>query len=72
MPRVVNVALAALLLLFLVPLFAHLGAVGTGARVMLVFLAVPLALLTLACLASAARPGSLGRLLGRVRARRRT
>lgn len=69
-PRVVNASLAALLLLFLVPVFLHLGDVGTGARVMLLFLAVPFVLLTLACLASALRPGSLGIVAGRVRARR--
>ncbi|MDP9183109.1 MAG: hypothetical protein M3P04_10090 [Actinomycetota bacterium] len=58
----VNLALAVLLLLFLVPLFTHLGGLGTGARVMLVFLSVPFALLAVACVASAVRPGSLGRL----------
>lgn len=67
MPRVVNVALAALLLLFLVPVFTHLGQVGTGTRVMLVVLCVPFGLLTVACLVSAIRPGSLGRLLRRAR-----
>lgn len=67
MPRVVNVALAGLLLAFLVPLFTHLGRVGTGAKVMLVTLALPFALLALLCLASAARPGCLGRLIRRTR-----
>ncbi|HUR13932.1 MAG TPA: hypothetical protein VM097_05525 [Mycobacteriales bacterium] len=67
MPRVVNIALAALLLVFLVPVFTHLGAVGTGARVMLVALSVPFVLLVVLCLASALRPGSLGRLARRAR-----
>jgi hypothetical protein len=70
-PRVVNVALAALLLLFLVPVATHLGRVGTGARVMLVALCVPFALLVVLCLASAVRPGSLGRAARRARSRRR-
>ena len=70
MPRVVNVALAAVLLLFLVPVATHLGRVGTGARVMLVVLSLPFAVLVVLCLASAVRPGSLGRLARRARARR--
>jgi hypothetical protein len=67
-PRVVNLALAAVLLLFLVPLGTHLGGLATSVQVLLVLLAVPLGLLVVACLASAARPGSLGRLVRRVRA----
>lgn len=55
------------MLLFLVPLFGHLGDVGTAARVVLVLVAVPFVLLTVACLMSAARPGSLGRLVRRAR-----
>ena len=66
-PRVVNLALAALLLLFLVPLFTHLGGRATSVQVMLVFLSVPFALLTVACIASAVRPGVLGRLARRAR-----
>lgn len=69
-PRVVNLALAVVLLLFLVPLFTHLGGLATSAQVLLVALAVPFVVLTLACLASATRPGSLGRIARRVRARR--
>jgi hypothetical protein len=49
----------------------HLGRVGTGARVMLVALCVPFALLVVLCLASAVRPGSLGRAARRARSRRR-
>lgn len=70
MPRVVNVALAALLLTVLVPVATHLGRVGTGARVALIALSTPFALLVVLCLASAARPGSLGRLARRARSRR--
>ena len=70
MPRVVNVALAALLLAFLVPVVTHLGRVGTPARVMLIVLCAPFAVLVVLCLASALRPGSLGRLARRARARR--
>jgi predicted ABC-type exoprotein transport system permease subunit len=67
-PRVVNLALAALLLLFLVPLFTHLGGRATSVQVMLVLVSVPFLLLTMMCLASAARPGSLSRLARRARA----
>ena len=67
MPRVVNLALAAFFLMFLVPLATHLGGLATTAQVLLVVLAVPFALLTLLCLMSAARPGSVGRLTRRAR-----
>ena len=67
MPRVLNVALAAFFLLFLVPLFTHLGGLATSAQVLLVALAVPFVLLTAGLLASAARPGSVGRLARRAR-----
>ena len=67
MPRVVNLALAVFLLLFLVPVFTHLGGLATSVQVLLVVLAVPLGLLCLACLVSAARPGALGRLRRRGR-----
>ena len=70
MPRVVNAALAALLLLFLVPMFAHLAGRATSAQVVLGFLSVPLVLLTLACLTSAIRPGALGRAARKARSRR--
>ncbi len=70
MPRVVNVSLAVFFLLFLVPLFRHLGDVTTIAKVLLVVLAIPFALLTVLCLMSAVRPGSVGRLARRARPRR--
>lgn len=62
-----NVALAAFFLAFLVPLVTHLGGLATVAQVMLVVLGVPFALLTLTCLMSAARPGSVGRTARRLR-----
>ena len=62
MPRVVNLALAAFFLAFLIPLFLHFGSLATIAKVMLsVLVVLPFGLLTLLCLTSAARPGSLGR-----------
>ena len=67
MPRVVNLALAAFLLAFLVPLFTHLGGLPRAAQVLLVALAVPFALIIALCLMSALRPGSVGRLGRRVR-----
>jgi hypothetical protein len=69
-PRVLNVALASFFLLFLVPLFARLGDQTTVARVLLVAIAVPFVVLTVLCLMSAARPGSVGRLARRLRPRR--
>ncbi len=67
MPRVVNVALAAFFLMFLVPMFTHLGGLTAMAQALLVAIAVPFALLTVLCLMSAARPGSVGRLARRLR-----
>lgn len=71
MPRVVNVALAAFFLLFLVPLYTHLGGLTTLAQVMLVLVSVPFVVLTALCLMSASRPGSVGRLARRLRPRKR-
>ena len=67
MPRVVNLALALFFLAFLVPLWLRLGAQSTSVQVLLVLIAVPFSVLALACLASAAKPGSLGRLARRLR-----
>jgi hypothetical protein len=61
-PRVVNLALAGCFLLFLVPLFARLPGRSLSVQVVLVVVGLPFVLLTLACLASAVRPGSLRRL----------
>lgn len=69
-PRVVNVALAAFFLLFLVPLVYFLPGLTTVAQVLLVLLAVPFLLLTVLCLCSALRPGSLGRFATKAKARR--
>ncbi|MCU1594110.1 MAG: hypothetical protein JWO12_1502 [Frankiales bacterium] len=57
-----NVALAAFFLAFLIPLVLHFESLARVAQVMLSVLVVfPFGLLTLLCLTSAARPGSLGR-----------
>jgi len=66
-PRVVNLALAGCFLAFLVPLALRLPQLSTSVQVLLIAIAVPFGLLTLACLASAARPGCLGRLARRLR-----
>ena len=66
-PRVVNVAVAACFLVFLVPLATHLDDVKPVARVLLLVIAVPFALGTVALLCSAVRPGSVGRLFRRAR-----
>ena len=70
MPRVVNGALAVFFLLFLIPLFTHLGGRTTVAQVLLVLIAIPFVLLTVGCLSAALRPGSVGRLARRLRPRR--
>ena len=67
MPRVVNVAVAGFFLIFLVPLATHLDDVEPVARVLLLVIAVPFALGTVLLLCSAARPGSVGRALRRLR-----
>jgi len=64
-PRVLNLALAGFLLLFLVPALSHLPGLATSVQVLLIVLAVPLGLLCLGCLLSALRPGSVGRLVRR-------
>ena len=67
-PRVFNVALAALLLVLCAPIVSEFGGKPWYVKVFFVGFGVPVLLLVLACLASAARPGSLGRA---VRKRRR-
>lgn len=69
-PRVVNLTLAAVLLGFLSPLVPRLDDHPLWVQVLLVVVCVPPLLLAVACLASAARPGSLGRLARRARRRR--
>ena len=70
MPRVTNLALAAVLLLFLVPVYTHLGGRPISVQVMLVVVSVPFVVVVVLCLASALRPGSLGRAVRRARSRR--
>ena len=70
MPRVLNVALAAMCLLLLGPIVTNLDGKPAYVQVALVMLSLPFLLLTLACLASAVRPGSLGRALRRRRVQR--
>ncbi len=69
MPRVLNVALAAVFLLLLAPIVTELDGKPVYVQVALVLLAIPFVLLALACLSSAARPGSLGRGVRRLRGR---
>jgi hypothetical protein len=69
-PRVVNLAVAAGFLLFLVPLATHLAGRSLSVQVVLVVVALPFCLVTFACLVSAVRPGALGRLARKARSRR--
>ena len=69
MPRILNVALAAVLLLLVAPIGTNFDGKPGYVQVALVAVAVPVALLALACLSSAARPGSLGRAVRRLRRR---
>jgi len=68
-PRVLNVALAAVLLLLVAPVVTEFGGKPWYVQVFFVGFGLPVLLLVLACLASAARPGSLGRALRRRRRR---
>jgi hypothetical protein len=69
-PRVVNVALALLLLLLVAPVVTQFDGKPWYVQAFFVLFGVPVALLVLACLASAIRPGSLGRAVRRQRGRR--
>ena len=66
-PRVFNVALAAVLLACLSPVAYRLGGRPVWVQVLIIVLSLPVVLVALACLASAARPGSLGRALRKAR-----
>jgi peptidoglycan/LPS O-acetylase OafA/YrhL len=68
-PRVVNVAVAVVLLACISPVFVLLGEKPGWVQVLVVLFCLPVLLVVLACLASALRPGSLGRLARRVRPR---
>jgi hypothetical protein len=70
-PRVVNAALAVFLLLCLSPIVVTFGDHSRLVQVYLVVVALPVLLVVGLCLASALRPGSLGRAARRARARRR-
>lgn len=69
MPRVLNLALAAVFLLLLAPIVTELGGKPAYVQVALVGLTLLFGFLALLCLASALRPGSLGRTLRRLRRR---
>jgi ABC-type tungstate transport system substrate-binding protein len=71
-PRVLNVALAVVLLLLVAPIVTNFDGKRWYVQVVLLCVTVPTVLLALACLSSAARPGSLGRGVRRLRARRRS
>lgn len=69
MPRVFNVALAALLLLLVAPVVTSFDGKPWYVQAFFVGFGLPVLLLVMAALASAARPGSLGRAVRRVRRR---
>lgn len=69
MPRVFNLALAALLLLLVAPAAGAFGGKPWYVQLFFVAFGVPVLLLVAACLASALRPGSLGRAVRRLRRR---
>lgn len=70
MPRVVNAALAVFLLACVYPIVTTFGDRSGLLQVYLVVAVVPVLLVVGLCLASAIRPGSLGRAARRARARR--
>ena len=70
MPRVLNTFLAVVFLLLLAPIVTNFDGKPGYVQVALIGFALPFVLLSAACLASAARPGSLGRALRRRRQRR--
>ena len=69
-PRAFNVSLAAVLLACLSPVVYRLGGLALWVQVLVVLLSLPVVLVALACLSSAARPGSLGRAVRRLRSYR--
>ncbi|MCU1691894.1 MAG: hypothetical protein JWM64_985 [Frankiales bacterium] len=70
MPRVVNAALALFLLVFLAPAVDRAAGLDLWVQIVLAVLALPVVLVVVLCLCSAARPGSLGRAARRARAKR--
>jgi hypothetical protein len=69
-PRVLNAALALFLLAFLAPALTNWGDLRVWVRVVVVLVSLPVLLVAGLCVASAARPGSLGRAARKARARR--
>ncbi len=69
MPRVLNVMLAVVLLLLVSPIVTNFGGKPVYVQVALVLCALPIVLVAGLCVASAARPGSLGRAARRLRPR---
>jgi threonine/homoserine/homoserine lactone efflux protein len=69
-PRVLNGALALFLLAFVAPVVTGLGGKPAYVQVVLVLLVALVMLFVVMCLASALRPGSLGRFARRLRPRR--
>jgi threonine/homoserine/homoserine lactone efflux protein len=67
-PRVVNVAVAIVLAACLSPI-VYLGQKPAWVQVLVVLLCLPVVLVIVACLMSALRPGSLGRLARKARRR---
>jgi peptidoglycan/LPS O-acetylase OafA/YrhL len=68
-PRVVFTAVAVVLSACLSPVVYRLGGKPGWVQVLVVLVCLPVVLVVLACLAAAARPGSLGRLVRRLRHR---
>lgn len=66
-PRVLNVALAVFLLAMMSPVLTRFGGHSRLIQVFLVVAVLPVVLVALLCLASAVRPGSLGRAARRAR-----
>ncbi len=68
-PRVLNLALAVVLLALVAPVVANFGGKPVYVQIALIGTVVLVLPLVLACLASAVRPGSLGRFARRLRRR---
>jgi hypothetical protein len=68
-PRVVFASIAVVLAACLSPIVAHFGGKPVWVQVLVVLLCAPVALVILASLSAAIRPGSLGRLGRRMRRR---
>ncbi len=69
MPRVLNLAIAVFFLAVLAPVVGAWGDMRWYVQVAVVLFGAPFLLVALLCLASAARPGSVGRAARRLRRR---